>query len=689
MNGDRTHLLIPIHVDALVVGENDRDSENSPLKNGTVSAALNYSKLRDFYLIGADLRRPIDELDPPLEPGIHLHFRLPAAAAHGDLKRVLAFPRIPNRWLVQRYYKKGRALRLKAWLVCSDKEAKEAEDIESAVVLLVSPPPSGAAGDFSYRPTGVARVIWDGDKPTGDYYYSSDNKGAEVELTSVTGGDAGFSAHYPACRSILGFYDDLADVSPGPELKLSYQVTGWYSGTEDDPWSNFVAALSPVQGADEKLEKLKKWMEERGYVKDFGNKALPAGILCHGTVKDVRRQKNGSALTIKPDPFGNFEKLEKYWVDLGNTSAEAFAARGAKERASHDPVDRNLLEDLVTALQIGLFSQGSNAAEMDAELHRQGFAAVAGGKTWAIHQAPASPAQNLPPSRPAALPPLPANLQEQLDVLNGLERECDRHERLFRDYRWELYALWHRWNDAAVRNDPASQNELKPNLDKLEAFVKVYKAAIDGARKRRDHAKDGLGVKLKELSAAPSSVVYSLAEQPVAPFYVPKDPVLLIAGAAAGQKGSQPRPNSVTVRVTGEELNSFSYDLDQRPNQTFESTDAWLKAQGVSAEYLAAIPPWSARLFKETLILDEFEKYFPPDKMSRKMREKKAKEGVLPDDFSRFLWKHNPWIPLYLYWEVSWQAEDVQEGYGRGEITKHWTLKHGEKLRHSTAGTPN
>src|SRR5689334_24557683 len=40
MDGDRTHLLIPIHVDALVVGENDRDSD-SFLRNGTVSAAPN------------------------------------------------------------------------------------------------------------------------------------------------------------------------------------------------------------------------------------------------------------------------------------------------------------------------------------------------------------------------------------------------------------------------------------------------------------------------------------------------------------------------------------------------------------------------------------------------------------------------------------------------------------------------
>lgn len=680
MNGDRTHLLIPIHVDALVVGGNERNSKSSPLKNLTVSAALNYSLLETGFKVGADLRQLLDERK--LEPGIHLHFRLPAVAAHGDLGRKPAFPRIPNRWLVQRYYKQGDTLSTKAWIVCSDKEAKEPKDIKSAIVLLVSPPPVAALGDFSYRPTGVASVVCDGDKPAGDYDYSSDNKGAEVEMTAVTGGDPGFSAHYPACRSILGFYDDLAGVPADPKVELSYLVTGWYSGTQDDPWSNFVATLSTVQGEDEKRKKLNEWMEERGCVKEFGNKALPAGILCHGTVKDVRRQAVGSALT-EPDPFLDFENPKAYWVDLGNTSAEAFAARVAKVRASGtksgNPVDLNLLEDLVTALQIGLFSQGSNAAEMDAELHRQGFAAVAGGKTWVIQQAAAAIPENVPPSPPAALPPLSADLQKQLDVLIGLERECDRHERLFRDYQWELYALWHRWTDAARRGSTKSRNQLEPNLDALKKFVGVYESEVKKAGQKRDEARNGLRLKLEERSKAPAPVVYSLAEQPAAPFYVPKDPVLLLIGPAAQAKGTQSRKDPVTVRVTGEELRSFSYDLDQKPNQTFEATDEWLKALGVSSEYLKAIPPWSARLLREALLLDETEITDPPNGKSRKYPKAQEKLGVRPDrpdPFSRFFWPHNPWIPLYLYWEVSWQADDVPGEITSGELKKYWTLKH-------------
>ncbi len=687
MNGDRTHLLIPIHVDALVVGKSN--SATSPLNPFTVSAAPNYSLLKNRYQsqIGADLRKPKEAAKPPLKPGIHLHFRLPAAAAHINLNSEQTFPRIPNRWLVQRYYKEKQEdkVRAKAWLVYSDREAKEEKDKESAVVLMVS---ASAGGPFSFRPTGVASVIWDGNKAADIYDYSSDNKGAEVELTAVTGGDAGFSAHYPACRSILGFYDDLDDVPL--DAKISYLVTGWYSGKEDDPWSTLVSGLTGrnwTQLSDESKAKINTWMKERGCVKDFGNKdfkdkVLPSGILCHGTVKGVGRQEDGSALTAQPDPFLEFNIPKAYWVDLGNTSAEAVAARVEEQRNRggqyKNSVDVNLLQDLVTALQTGLFSQGSNASELDAELHRQSFAAIAGGKTWVIQRAAAAQQENVPASPPVALPPLRDDLQRQLDVLNERERGFDRRERRLRDYRWELYGLWHRLTAANQSGDEELETKLKPNLDVLGAFVEASQTAraVKARSQDRDDAKNSLETKLAELSTA--NIKYSLTEQPAAPFYVPKDPVVLVTGPSAKAKGSRSRKESVEARVTGDELKSFSYDLDQQRNLTFEATDAWMNALGVSPEYLAAIPPWSGRLLKEVLLLD---------KMEITGTTKLGKEGgVQPDDFGLFRWKHNPWIPLYLYWEVEWypdQAEDASGALTRDEITKRWTLEHGDGPRAS------
>ncbi len=670
MPSDRTHLLIPIHVDALVVGKDDKGSNTPVLKNGTVSAAPDYSSLEEEYLVGPELRQPREKVKPPLGKGVHLHFRLPAVAAHGDLNKTPAFPKIPNRWLVQRYYKKGTSLQTKTWLVYSDREA---EDVDSAVTLLF-PSPAGTPGDLYRRPTGVASIVWDGARAAA-YNWNSDNQPSEVELTAVTGGDPGFSAHYPACRSILGLYDNLEDLyGPSglpPSLQISYLVTGWYSGLGDDPWHNFVASLAPVQKEQERITRINQWMEERGCRKDFTGKPLPQGILCHGSVQDVRFQTNGSAPSMKSGPFEEFEKLEGYWVDLGNTSAEAFAARAAKTRTTKDPADRGLLEDLVTALQTGLFSQGSDAAELDAELHRQGFAAVAGGKVWVIQQATTAK----PGEAPASSPNLPAELEKQLDLLNRLESQCDRHERLFRGYQWELYALWYRWT-AAARDQLDVEAELKPNLDKLMAFLALYRGELNQARTARDNAKHLVGLKLQEHSQPPSLVDYSLSEEPNDPFYAPKDPVLLLTGAAAQAKGTKSRPASVAVRVTGEELQSFTYDLDvQRPNQTFTATDAWLTALGVSPDYLQTLPPWSEKLFREALLLDEIE-------ADKKYLETKKKFDALADgpySYGRFRWLHNPWIPLYLYWVVSWEADgqpnDKNYDLAPDLLKNHWTLK--------------
>ena len=110
---------------------------------------------------------------------------------------------------------------------------------------------------------------------------------------------------------------------------------------------------------------------------------------------------------------------------------------------------------------------------MDAELHRQGFVAIAGGKTWVIEQAAA---QALPENRPPS-PPASLLLTGGTTGATG----CAQWSGV--EIRWaraplqrlpvELYALWHRWTDAANEIDLDLQSDLKANLTKLEEFVKV------------------------------------------------------------------------------------------------------------------------------------------------------------------------------------------------------------------------
>ena len=95
-----THLLVPIHIDALLVGK-------EPKHFSWANLAPDYSKLKRDFSVGADLR---DLSGNPGHPpkGLYLHFRLPTALTHSQSDPTesgeLDFPRIPNRWLVVRSY---------------------------------------------------------------------------------------------------------------------------------------------------------------------------------------------------------------------------------------------------------------------------------------------------------------------------------------------------------------------------------------------------------------------------------------------------------------------------------------------------------------------------------------------------------------------------------------------------------
>jgi hypothetical protein len=81
--------------------------------------------------------------------------------------------------------------------------------------------------------------------------------GLSPPLTAVGPGDPRFAAYLPNVQNILGFYDTLAGVAPGP---VSYAVCGWYAGMATDPlagwqtpgdWAAVLGTLGWSLGNDE------------------------------------------------------------------------------------------------------------------------------------------------------------------------------------------------------------------------------------------------------------------------------------------------------------------------------------------------------------------------------------------------------------------------------------------------------
>lgn len=651
------HLLVPIHIDALAVGDNALFD--------WASLAPDFSRLRTEYRIGADLRFPFQAgkkmAGKNVPKGIHLHFRLPPMLTHGSGEDT-TFPLVPNRWFVQRFYAGKSQRQTRAWLVYSDRESKD----PNAVVLPIFRPNA----PLWLRPTGVTVSIVDEANKVQNDFREPDTPTA-IAITAVTAGDAGFAAHYPACRGILGFFDDLNGVPD--QASLSYLVAGWYSGATDDPWNQFVNDPKnplPQKEADRR-EAVRKWLaehrcDENQTFTDIQN--LPSGILCHGLVRNIKWQKAGYESSTAPAPFNDFfnpNDPEKHWVDIGNNSSEALAARVSQVRGVAAN-DTPLFEDIVSAFLSGLLSQGPGASEMDAEIHRQAFAGARGGEVWMLEPEQAKPKDGEAPA-PTSAPS--RDLQEKLDELNRWQAQHDQLARRLTDYRWELYALWHRWTRALKEGE--DDEELTPGLEALKSFVAGYANIPEHVEAERNltNAKSAL-----ETAIRAQKTKYNLISQPADPFYAPADPVIAITGPAMEALGTDPRTPAVRCRVTGEEFLKFTYkEKFVGRSREFEATRDWLKTQ-VAEAYLNAIPESCQRLLSEALFRDEMRKFESEEDAGNKKYEdvQPAPGNILPADTSDFTWKHNPWVPLYLYWKVKWTADDEPLV---GAIVSRWKLE--------------
>lgn len=195
-------LLVPIHVDALVVTQ-------------ATAAASQSSPFQD---------------DAVLEAGVHLHWALPDALCTGEVQPgtgAACFPAVPDLWLVLRFSsapsespsdggtdwgggvaaEKPRTYQ--AWLIDAYSETVRA---------LPTTPPANAGPDRPWL-TAIGKLA----------------QGRLVQQTSagqVAQNQLFNSAYYPTSRKRFGFHDSLSDVVGG---SISYAVVGWYARRTEDP----------------------------------------------------------------------------------------------------------------------------------------------------------------------------------------------------------------------------------------------------------------------------------------------------------------------------------------------------------------------------------------------------------------------------------------------------------------------
>jgi len=166
-----------------------------------------------------------------------------------------------------------------------------ARDLGADLVIAVdvSAPPKELNGNhLGYVGRVVDAAMWKEEHP--QYRFA---------LKSTGWGDPSFAGYYPACRSVLGFWDAMEGVADGSEL--TYLVIGWYSDPARD-----LLRLSPFKEQPEVSAK---------------------HTLCHGGVINLTWQGDKQRYAAAA---GGATKR----VAIGSSAAEALTAPSREAHAS-------------------------------------------------------------------------------------------------------------------------------------------------------------------------------------------------------------------------------------------------------------------------------------------------------------------------------------------------------------------
>ena len=655
-------VLVPIAVDALVVGEN-----GLPVADCAMRAPTAQDDTDDDGLVpaGTLLPPPFTDQAAPRAPGVYLHWALPDGLTAGEVGTdaagagTVSLPAVPDRWLVARIGPSTdpRRRSMTGWVL----EAGGATPRVTPLDQWVEP---GAATD----------VV--------------------APLTALGHGDPAWAAYYDNVVDRLGFYDDLSGVTSGP---VAYLVCGWYASSDPgrDPLGSGIASVGAFDAAmaahgwsladgelKESLRRRASYLTAAAAlgllqtsmaprvtgprVDDNGTYVTdgdwwPTGTLFHGAVVDLAWPVNPQAPTGAP-------AVEGLRVALGATSSEALGTLLAA--TDHDPGEERALE----AFQLGALhelDEPDGPARIEAALHASAFGSLSGGpdETESIWVPPV-PAQPDPPATPGT--PEPGIFQRRATHPVGGFGGFDTPVRL---------------RDAAVsvRLGQATPEEGIGSAKVVGAATTVgrFGQVLDAVALDRPGLSEfvGPGISPPTSPVIPVPGHYEDVRRAQPRFFHPTDPVMLVQGARRSFKhGGDDRyadDETLLCRLSGFTVHSVTVDLagpvTSRATVTGDQLLDRLTDNG-------SLPLDCDDLLRETVLLDPgsasaIEAVLVPSAPSAALRRNVLVEqtvwwslrdpridpapivsrsglsGTLPSPLA-VTPAYPPWNPLHLDWEV-------------------------------------
>ena len=447
-------LMVPVHIDALVLRQ-DRavvdalaDFTRLPYSDGTRDVNSDIG-----YLSEAILTDPFANQSLRLSAGVHLHWALPDALTRaGATDGGMAFPLVPNRWLVLR----GQADQANydtGWVVESDYLHPTGAGAETgSATYPVDPGPGRAGKPFRYLGRVVPLARWTAQDATAERL---------PELTAVGYGEPTFAAFYPNCRNVFGLHDADPSISPNGLSGMRYDVIGWYA----DGGQDYLAGLGSVRsgGLEQAVRNVARWAVTLPV-----DAAYPSRMLCYGRLTFA---PSGDLTSMPP-------VAAPVTVAIGNSGPDALCAYLGDAVGDADHVTAE--EQLEAVLLAPTIEQGKLdlGARFTQALHEAGFVARAAGTLWTLRQESSATAADavqagrrsaVSAALPAELTPTLDRLEHALNALNLAQQAYDRATDEIGSLSDQLFADWYRYVLCAY--PPAGTGEDYPDIDVVRQLV--------------------------------------------------------------------------------------------------------------------------------------------------------------------------------------------------------------------------
>lgn len=449
-DGQDNYLYVPVTLKGMMVGR-------LPQGDWYTDISDDFKRLT-FSALGEDVPSQLTFMRQ-VAKGVHLHWSLPDALTQGVQQEAQAgqeyveYPPVPNRWLLTRLWFSQAA---------ADSETVSSRSwvIEGDVLFPSRQKDLGNLGSPS-RPE-----LNDLKHP---YRYLGRNYPAEGQappapeeilspLTAVAPGNPVYTAYYPTCRNVFGFYDDMSDLGGQPltNVSVSYCVCGWYADSTEDP-------LSRINNRQECMEKL-SWSPPE-------NASLPAGTICQGMLCGLVWE-DGDTDYSSQIPLS----LKKPEVAVGNTSAEALAALLAWKKPSIRQGER-MFQHLMTGNQT-LAGHPDSIIEAENQLHTARFANQSPVRCLTLTGIGDKAATQEPDEQTVSL----------LDEVNRLYEELVNAQLTLGGLQEQAYDLWYRYMLKSVeRPTPKTRKlmeECQNRISELGDPIDKQKEAVRNLEKR-------------------------------------------------------------------------------------------------------------------------------------------------------------------------------------------------------------